>query len=512
MKRSVSIVLAALLLLGLVGCGDQGSSSAQSMSAQSVPEEQAPTEDRIVAAYDAAAEAYDWFDLTTMPLDSADTKKVGEDVYNRVDQPGITSMAQLKEYLDTLFTPELTESLLAESQDHYRDMDGVLYARSADRGTDIYLQGKRVTAAQRDDDHWDVTVTFYAGYTDNTTPGAPQVTIGYSQTVLDYEKTDAGWRFATFCPSDNLDETADTVYTFTYDGDTLAHTDFDKYGDFELCCYLLNADGAFAEMSDTLAWRFLRNPERVMKSLVMAEESPWEHKDIMISEIGYDVVGFSAPTSSDRMEFETLLKDHTAPQSDTEQTVWDLISAAYQKASAEQEANKISAAQEFSLSPLSEDPRQDALQLGAQEGKFPWGFELAGTPKALEGGDGFGQVYEVTCGDSLTLRYTETDDGQQHLYSMTTEDASPATSLWTRRGARCGETEADLKELYPDELIYLDADHVGPSYGSLSVSYDGAWVYEPGGEAYCKHILFFMKDGTVVAIEVADLIDGRILN
>lgn len=247
-----------------------------------------------------------------------------------------------------------------------------------------------------------------------------------------------------------------------------------------------------------------------MKSLVIAEESPWENKDIMISEIGYDAVYFF--TDSEREEFETLLKDHTAPQSDTEQTVWDLISAAYQKGSADQEANQITPEQEFSLKPLSEDLERNTLQLGVQEGKFPWGFELAGTPKALEGGDGYGQVYEVTCGDSLTLLYTETDDGQQYLYSMTTEDASPATSLWTRRGAQCGETETDLKEHYPDELIYLDADHVGPSYGSLSVAYDGAWVYEPGGEAYCKHILFFVKDGVVTAIEVADLIDGRILN
>ena len=292
MKRCVSIVLATLLLLGLVGCGDQGSPSAQSLSAQSTPAEQAPTQDGIVAAYDIAAKAYDWFDLTTMPLDNTDTKKVGEDVYNRVDQPGITSMAQLKEYLNTLFTPELTESLLEESQDHYRDMDGLLYARSADRGTDIHLQGKRVTAAQRDDAHWDVTLTFYAGYRDNSASGALQVTIGYSQTVLDYEKTDVGWRFATFCPLDNLDETADTVYTFSYDLDTFDHTDFDKFGDFELCCYFLNSDGAFTEMSDVLALRFLKNPERVMKSLVMVEESPWEHKDAMISLIGYDAVYF----------------------------------------------------------------------------------------------------------------------------------------------------------------------------------------------------------------------------
>ena len=507
MKRIAFIALAALLLPGLVGC----KSSGQDLSlSQSASRGQTPTQEEIVSAYQVAAKVYDWFSLTTMPLDSADTKKVGDAVYNRVNQPGITSVAELKAYLNTLFTPALTDRLLAESQDHYRDIDGVLYAQSTDRGTDIFLQGKQVTAAQKDDTHWNVTVTFYAGYTDNSIPDARQVTIGYSQTVLSYEKTDAGWRFATFCPSDNLDETADTVYTFSYDYDTFDHTDFDKYSDFELCCYFINSDGAFAEESDVLARRFLKNPERVMKSLVLVEESPWEHKDMMISGIGYNAVYFS--TGSERMEFETLLKDHAAPQSDAEQAVWNLISDAYQKGSADQKANQVTPEQEFSLSPLSEDPEHTSLQLGVQEGKFPWNFALAGTPQALEVGDGYGQVYKVTCGDSLTLRYTETDDGRQSLYAMTTEDASPATSLWTRRGARCGDLEADLKEHYPDELIYLDADHVGPSYGSLSVPYDGAWVYEPGGEAYCKHILFFMKNGVVVAIEVADLIDGRILS
>jgi hypothetical protein len=76
----------------------------------------------------------------------------------------------------------------------------------------------------------------------------------------------------------------------------------------------------------------------------------------------------------------------------------------------------------------------------------------------------------------------------------------------------CGYDEKDLKQSYPDELTYLDADHISPSYNPIGVEYDGAWVYEPGGEAACKHILFFMKNGVVTAIEVADLMDGRILN
>lgn len=506
-KCLVSTALLFLLLMGAAGCGGSGQNRPPVRSARAP----APNQDEIAAAYRSAAEAYDWFDLTTMPLDSAEVKKTGETVYNRVNRPGITSMAELRAYLNTLFTPELTERLLAQSRDHYRDFDGALYARSADRGQNLYLQGKRVAAKRKSDIRQDVTVTFYAGYTDASGP-APQVTAGYSQTVLDYEKTDAGWRFATFCPSDGLDTRADTVYTFTYDDNSFSSTDFDKYGDLELCCYLLNADGAFSEgPSDLLAHRFLKNPERVMKVLTIVEESPWEHRDLLISGIGCGVVGFSASGSGERTEFEALLQHHAAPRSEAEQAVWDLISAAYQKSSAEQEASKISAAQEFSLTPLSEDPERGTLQLGWQEGTFPWGFAITGTPRALAGGDGFGQVCEVACGEDLTLYYTETADGRQHLYSMTAEDDSPATSLWTRRGARCGESEADLKEHYPDELVYLDAGRINPSYGSLGAAYDGAWVYEPGGEAGCKHILFFVRDGAVTAIEVADLVDTRIL-
>ena len=114
--------------------------------------------------------------------------------------------------------------------------------------------------------------------------------------------------------------------------------------------------------------------------------------------------------------------------------MWDLITTAYQKGSADEEANKITPEQEFSLSPLSADPGHSALQLGAQEGKFPWDFALTGTPKALEGGDGYGRVNEVVCGN-LTLRYAETDDGQQYLYSMKVGDAPVALKVTGGTGA-----------------------------------------------------------------------------
>ena len=46
----------------------------------------------------------------------------------------------------------------------------------------------------------------------------------------------------------------------------------------------------------------------------------------------------------------------------------------------------------------------------------------------------------------------------------------------------------------------------------MPVSFDRVYVWEPGGLAYCKHIAFFLKDGIVAAIEVEDLMDGRLLS
>ncbi|MPM95442.1 hypothetical protein SDC9_142596 [bioreactor metagenome] len=300
------------------------------------------------------------------------------------------------------------------------------------------------------------------------------------------------------------------MYTFTYDFDLFSRTDFDDYSDFQLCCYLLKADGAFAEgPSDLLARRFLKNPENIVSVLSVVHQGPWKNKDVLIPSVGYSAAAWF--TDGERTEFEEILDSDTAAQSDAGRAVISAISAAYDKSMAEQESNKVTSEQEFSLAPLSEDTGHNTLRLGLQEGSFPWGFQLSGTPQALSGGDTYGAVYQADCGN-LALYYSGRDDGQQYLYSMITEDASPATSLWTHRGARCGLKEEELQQYYPNELTYLDADHVGPSYSPLGVEYDGAWVYEPGGEAYCKHILFFMKAGAVTAIEVADLMDGRILN
>lgn len=319
MKRFLPALIILIVLVGITGCQVATQNTAQNTATESLD---------IVAVYNTAAEAYAWFDMTTMPLDAYDSRQEGDRVYNRVKRPGITSMAELKDYLNTLFTPELTESLLALSPDRYKDFDGVLYAQGADRGSNLYLQDKQVDVKNKDDTHWEVTLTFYADYTDDTDPAAPQVTIGYSQSVLNFEKTDAGLRFTSFCPTDNLNLDADTVYTFTYNSDTFGSTDFDAYGGFQLCCYLLNADGAFAEWpSDLLAHRFLTNPKDIISALAIVKESPWKNEDSIIPSVGYCAAAWF--TDAEQTEFEAILNSDTAAESSAEHRVLNAISAAY---------------------------------------------------------------------------------------------------------------------------------------------------------------------------------------
>lgn len=110
-----------------------------------------------------------------------------------------------------------------------------------------------MSAAQTDADHWTVTLTFWAQYEDTQpvpVPGtqetwpASTATVGYSQSTLDLERTADGWRFTSFCPSDDLDLDAETVFTFCYGPDAFAADEsaMDTWSDYKLGCWLLHAD------------------------------------------------------------------------------------------------------------------------------------------------------------------------------------------------------------------------------------------------------------------------------
>ena len=469
MRRMLwSVFLAAALL---TGCGGRETPA----SPDEAPEA-ALTEQDVINMYTAASAVYDWFDLTTLPLDMEDARTEGGLTYYRVDAEDlslpvsavpeptdstlswtpepvtIASLADLRETTETYFSPEMADSLFALSPDHYKDFDGVLYAADGGRGSNVYLLDKAAAAEQVDDGHWTVAVTFYA---DSWAFEEPSTTIGYSQAVLDLEHTADGWKFTSFVPSDGLDLEAETVFQFTYDMDTFMRDDagnLDTWSDLKLACWLLHADGAYSEgPSDTLTRRFLEDPDTWFEALSVFPDSPWEHADTVMA-----------------------LKE-ARPQA---------IERATENATAS-----------FCL--VTEG---QFLSLGRKEGGYPWDYEgLPETPQSAGTGDNGESLFTFSFG-GVDVAYLDAD-GTDNIYRMTTTVPGPRTL----GGIQVGDSEDDVKAVYTGavQMEAVGEDQFGADY---------ALIHEPGGLSYCKHISFFITDGVVSAIQVEDLVDGRLLS
>ena len=341
----LSVFLAAALL---TGCGGRESP----VSPDEAPEA-ALTEQDVINMYTAASAVYDWFDLTTLPLDMEDARTEGGLTYYRVDAEDlslpiaavpeptdstlswtpepvtISSLADLRAAAETYFSPELADSLFALSPDHYKDFDGVLYATDGGRGSNVYLLDKAVTAEQVDADHWTVTVTFYA---DSWAFEEPSTTIGYSQAVLDLEHTADGWKFTSFAPSDGLDLEAETVFQFTYDPYALLEEEpgMDTWSDLKLACWLLHADGAYSEgATDYLTRRFLEDPGAWFAALSVFPDSPWEHADTVMTAPVSDTYAWYGEEEQARL---TEILDTYEPRNEQEQTLLDILRAAQREA------------------------------------------------------------------------------------------------------------------------------------------------------------------------------------
>lgn len=463
MKRLFVFLLCLLLL---AGCAKQECVP---------PSPEAPTAN-IPSAYEFAAETYDWFDLTTMPLDESDAQETPEGTYYRVNStvyPELSTLSALGQRVKDVFSPDIAEYLLSLSPDHYRDIGGKLYALPGARGTNIYLLDKTVTAEPVDDNHWTVTLTFWA---DSWAWERPSATVGYSQKVLDYERqADGQWRFTSFCPSDALDLEADTVFTFTYDWDTFDNPDFDAYSDLQLVLYLLHADGAYAEApSDLLYQRFIERPEDLLKLLTMLDTSPYRkaypHVAAVTAGPGYHAAWLSL---DEQAEFLAAL-DNCQAETEAEQAVLERMRTAYEDTR-----------EDAYYAPFCMVAEGQYLTLGPQEGTFPWGHALNEFSRETGGGDGFGTVYTVDCG-TLTLRYNVADDSSgEFLYCID----SSMSGVRTIAGVGIGDTEEDILAVYPT--------------ASFTPSCDGsrdAWIYPGDGEMLGSHITFCMEGGQIARI------------
>jgi hypothetical protein len=135
MQKVFSFMLALLMLLVLASCGvDDDTKGDEQQEAQPDVELEIG---KIVDIYEKALEAYSWFDLTTMPIDSYDSKEADGMVYHKVNHDTIKTYADLEVYLRSLFADNIVDGLLDQAGVRYREFDGVLYAIPADRGADI---------------------------------------------------------------------------------------------------------------------------------------------------------------------------------------------------------------------------------------------------------------------------------------------------------------------------------------------------------------------------------------
>lgn len=95
-------------------------------------------EDDVLADYYDAYRLWAYFHVTTLPLDhEAGSVKAegGELSYYPVHYKNITTLSALRSHIEQYVTPKLADEWLAGG--HYRDIDGVLCAFDADRGSDL---------------------------------------------------------------------------------------------------------------------------------------------------------------------------------------------------------------------------------------------------------------------------------------------------------------------------------------------------------------------------------------
>lgn len=93
-----------------------------------------PDDEIVLQAYHEAAEAYSWFDMTTLPVES-DNGVIGPGYYPVSDER-FPTLEALRGYLKSLFSDEIVDRLLPIDGEHYRDVDGRLCAIDTMRGSD----------------------------------------------------------------------------------------------------------------------------------------------------------------------------------------------------------------------------------------------------------------------------------------------------------------------------------------------------------------------------------------
>ena len=153
MKRMYSLMALLLsLALLLCGCGAGEMREAAPAQPEEAAAEEAPqiSQEEILSAYQRADAACGWFTLEPLP-DSGERVTVDGTVYRKVKAEGMEELEDLRTYLNSVFSPELTERLLSGGPPTYREIEGALYVtgqgrlRDPDKGS-VQIEIEQVEA------------------------------------------------------------------------------------------------------------------------------------------------------------------------------------------------------------------------------------------------------------------------------------------------------------------------------------------------------------------------------
>ena len=143
---AVAVIVAAVVVLTFGGSWEDAQAEAGAVEdpAETGGTQPAPgiAEAEAPAFYQEARTAWDWFETGSLPTTEEVLETAGSS-YLRVE--GFNSLAELEDYLLTLFTPELTSYLLTSYQPLQETTDG-LFVLPGGRGTSIYAGEEDVRA------------------------------------------------------------------------------------------------------------------------------------------------------------------------------------------------------------------------------------------------------------------------------------------------------------------------------------------------------------------------------
>jgi transcriptional regulator with XRE-family HTH domain len=156
---------------------------------------------------------------------------------------------------------------------------------------------------------------------------------------------------------------------------------------------------------------------------------------------------------------------------------------------------------EYALCWAEDGSSKQHLEIGLQDGSFPWNTTLAGSDTSHTSGDMPGaEFHTVNCKD-ITIHYTRNvETGREAITSMTTVSPNHVTA----RGIRAGDTEIHLVAAYGDDLLIRPE-----SYSSKDdfCMYNSLYAFSEQDDGY-NFVVFYLLNGQVSGIKVQMAEDG----